>query len=116
MNKYTKYGKHRYNIFRIDKKGNVIKSFKENISNKNVIDIMHSIGINDCNRHGSDLQKSWAKERKTWLNDEGFLLFNSSGYYTDSFIAANTVVIDKMQENKYSTTLKNFIKKQQQKN
>jgi|TARA_R110000824_G_scaffold106610_2_gene251944 hypothetical protein len=116
--KYTKYGKNRYIFLILDEKENVVSKMNENISNKNVIDRMHKLGIANCNRHYGDsydghLMRVWASGRKENLNKNGYGLFNSSGYlarFNDNRnnIKVKYVVIDMIQKDKHLLNVSRF--------
>mgnify|MGYP000912617929 CR=1 FL=1 len=117
--KYSKYGKNRYIFLTLSpSSGNVETSILQGLSNKNVIDEMHELGIANCNRHYGDtydghLLRVWAKGRKEDLNRDGFSLFDTSGYLTTFNKDSKTVryvIIDMHQDEKHSFKIKELLK------
>ena len=78
MIRYTKYGKNRYKILFFDEKQNHIRTISENINNKNVIDKMEEFGVQLSK--GTFIYKNEKKIHKQWINEDGFLPINQSGY------------------------------------
>ena len=74
--KYTKSGKHRYQIFFFNENQRYTHMIDEGIGNKNVIDVLME---NDVSILRSKYD-TYKKEEKRDLNRCGFIPYNSAGY------------------------------------